>query len=95
MKSNYIENYGQADARQQNWEKDHGYRKHQPLTPKEEAKKQLEAELYSLQHEYLNADYNKLHKKLYHFGWVEEMDEIFEDLDLTVEEILNQEEKDE
>lgn len=86
--SNPFENYTTAAVAQENWEKRQGYRTDQSLTLKEKAKKQLEAELYSLQHEYPDSDREAYYNKLFQFAWVEEMDEIFDDLEIVVDEIV-------
>lgn len=89
MKGDYVKSYGEASVRQQNWE--NGRPAGRDLTPVEEARKQLKAELYSLKHEYPEAGYDKLYKQLYQFGWVEEMDKVFEYLDVVVDEIVSEE----
>lgn len=81
-----IENYGEADAKQQNYE--NNFTSQKPLSQKQKAKEQLKAELYSIKKRNPDLSIEGYRNKLYQWAWVEEYDEIFDDLELSVEEVL-------
>lgn len=86
MKKRGIENYGEADARQQNYENSLvGYN---PLGIKERAKEQMRAELYRIKNEYPDLSIEGYRNKLYQWSWVEEYDDVFDDLELAVSEVI-------
>lgn len=91
-----VKSYSEAATRQQNWERQQGYSCQYPgadwPSAEDHARESLKAQLYDFQHQYPDAGYDSLSRKLYQWAWIEEMDEIFEEeLGWVVDEIVYRE----
>ena len=84
--NNPYESYATAANAQMNWENTQDCQEW--LTEEEHYCEMLREELYSLRYQYPDADRDSLYKKLYQFAWVEEYDEVFDDLDLVVDDMV-------
>jgi len=86
---NPYENYTTASVAQQNWERRN--RRPRQRSPEQRARNNLREKLISLQQVYPESNYKSLYRRLYQFAWIEEYDELFDDLDLVVDELVSQE----
>ena len=83
---NPYENYTTASVAQQNWERRN--RRPGQRSPEQRARANMRSELDHLRNKYPSIGYDSLYKKLYQFAWVEEYDEVFDDLDLVVDDMV-------